>query len=306
MILVVGATGLLGGRIATRLARRDVAVRAMVRPGRDAGALERAGAEVVEGDLTRPETLPPVLAGVETVVSTANAIGRMLSGDRSTSIQACDVDGNAALVDAAERAGVGRFVFLSFDGLDDPALRKAPYPAAKRSTEQRLARTSMRTVVVRPDAFQEVWLEKETGLDAARGKALVYGHGRSRRTYVAADDVAEACVRLALHDDPPADLAFGGPDPMTRLEVVDLLEGLLGHRVRRRHVPRAAMVAGSALLRSARPELASVMALALYFDRNDATADAEPLRELGITPHSAVDYLGEVAARVSRVGSLGA
>jgi uncharacterized protein YbjT (DUF2867 family) len=299
MYLVVGATGALGGRVANRLARRDLPVRALVRPDHDAAALRAAGVEVAHGDLMKPETLPAALAGVDSVLTTANAIGRLLAGDRSTSIAGVDRDGNAALVTAAERAGVTRFLFVSIPGLDDAALVRAPFPAAKLATEQRLAASAMRTVVVQPDAFQEVWLEPQTGLDPARGRALVYGHGRSMRTYVSTDDAAEACVRLALHDDPPAVVTFGGPDRLTRMQVVELVETGLGRSLRRRHVPRSALVAGSRLLRSVKPELASVMALALYFDRHDATCTAEPLRELGITPRTAADYLGDVVARAS-------
>jgi hypothetical protein len=59
------------------------------------------------------------------------------------------------------------------------------------------------------------------------------------------------------------------------------------------------MVAGSRALRPVKPEIASVLALALYFDRHDATCTAEPLRELGITPRTAADYLAEVVARAS-------
>ncbi len=76
-------------------------MRALVRPTSNAAALEALGIAVVRADLTDPPSLVPALDGVDTVVTTANAIGRLLAGDRSVSIDAVDRDGNAVLVHAA-------------------------------------------------------------------------------------------------------------------------------------------------------------------------------------------------------------
>jgi uncharacterized protein YbjT (DUF2867 family) len=61
MYLLVGATGLLGGRIADRLVADNLPVRALVRPRSDASALERQGIEIVRGDLREPATLDVAL-----------------------------------------------------------------------------------------------------------------------------------------------------------------------------------------------------------------------------------------------------
>ena len=105
MILVCGATGHLGGRIVQRLVEDGREVRALVRPATDATTLENLGVEIVRGDLRDPASLDAPLAGVDTVVTTANAIGRLLAGPTDLSITAVDRDGNANLVRAAERAG---------------------------------------------------------------------------------------------------------------------------------------------------------------------------------------------------------
>jgi NADH dehydrogenase len=109
MILLCGGTGELGGRIARLLHERGRAFRVLVRPQTDGSGLAALG-EVVQGDLRSSESLLPALDGVVTVVTTANAIGRKLAGQKDLSIDQVDHEGNANLVAAAETSGVSRFV----------------------------------------------------------------------------------------------------------------------------------------------------------------------------------------------------
>jgi uncharacterized protein YbjT (DUF2867 family) len=67
VILVLGATGMFGGRIARGLVDADQPVRALVRNPDRAADLSAAGADVAVADFDRPETLPPALEGVERV-----------------------------------------------------------------------------------------------------------------------------------------------------------------------------------------------------------------------------------------------
>jgi NADH dehydrogenase len=298
-LLVCGATGDLGGRIAVRLAEQGTAFRALVRPGSDTADLRARGAELSVGDLTDPPSLERALAGVRTVVTTANAIGRRLAGAKDVSIDQVDRDGNAALIRAAEAAGVDRFVFVSALGTTDAVLGLVPLFAAKRSTERLLEASPLRSVIVRPAAFQEVWLGPGTGIRPERRRAVIYGRGRTPVPYVAEDDVAEACVRLATMEDPPESLDFGGPQALTRHEVVDAFERAVGATFRRIVVPRRVLALGARALRRRRPELASVLGIALSMDEG-AQPDAEPLRTLGIEPRPASDYIAARAREATR------
>ena len=114
-ILVVGATGLVGGQVAQKLRRQGESVRALVRGG-DAHPkvqpLRAAGMEIVDGDLTVPETLALACRGIATVVTTATS---MPTG-ANDGLRRVDLDGTLALIEAAERAGVKRFVYTSYSG----------------------------------------------------------------------------------------------------------------------------------------------------------------------------------------------
>lgn len=291
MILVVGATGELGGRIARRLVGAGERVMALVRPASDATALVGSDIEVVRGDLRDAESLLPAVTGVDTVVTTANAIGRMMKGASDLTIAAVDGTGNRNLIRAAEQAGVRRFVFVSAAGMGREMARLAPLMAAKWEAEKALRSTSMRSVLVRPDMFQERWLSPAAGIDARSGRALIYGRGRTPQRYVATDDVAALCAHLAVVPEPPDVVEFGGPEALTRREVVAAFEAATGRSFRIRRVPRVVLSAGRRALVHLRPGTASVLGLALFFDGHAATWDDKPLRDAGIVPRTVGAYI---------------
>ena len=295
MIVVCGATGDLGGQVTRLLVGRGVAVRALVRPGTDTSDLEQAGVQVVRGDLREPGSLPAALAGADTVVSTANAIGRILAGPTDLTIAAVDGEGTQSLIRAAQQAGVARFVFVSMAGMGPEVARMAPLASAKWAAEQALQASPMRSVIVRPDMFQEVWLAPTTGIDPIAGKALIYGRGESPQRYVARDDVAALCAHVARAEDAPGILEFGGPEALTRMDVVHAFEAALGRPLAVRHVPRPVLSLGHRALSRLKPEIASLMGMALYSDTHPATWDDTPLRAAGIEPRSTLARITELA-----------
>jgi len=223
-VLVAGATGALGRRICTELRRRNGAVRALVRDatGRTASDLAAEGIEIATGDLEDPGSLPAALEGIGTVVSTATAFPR---DERPDAIERVDAAGNTALVAAAERAGVERFVFVSFR----PIAIDFPLQRAKRAVEERLARSSLDYVSLRPGKFMDIWFSPLCGFDAAGGRATIFGRGVSAVTWIAAADVAVIAARAALGAGPSRDtLELGGPQALSQREAVAVFEDELG------------------------------------------------------------------------------
>lgn len=297
-ILLCGGTGDVGSRIAALLAGSGAELRALVRPTASDAGLRDLGFQIVKGDLRDADSLNPAVAGVHTIVSTASSIARTLDGESGLKIRDVDVDGYASLIAAAERAGVERFVFLSA-AVPSIAAKLAPYVAAKFATEERLRRSKLRPVMVRPDMFQEVWLSPTTQFDWPKGKLTIFGRGDTKARYVSADDVAALTVHLALAEDPPEVVEFGGPEALTRNEAADLFERESGCRMHKRHVPRAALRVGAAVLRRPKPTLASVMGMALAADLVAAAWDDAPLLAAGIQPRSATEFVRAVVQRPS-------
>jgi len=293
MLLVVGGTGDLGGRIVRLLREREEPVRALLRPGSDDTALTRLGVEVVRGDLTEPAGLVHACAGVDTVVATATMIDRRLAGARRPTIREVDQDGMAALVDASEKAGVSRFVYVSYSGVD--AGLGTPLERAKVATERRLAASTMRSVVVRPDAFQEVHLAPLGRFDMQHGKVAVFGKGDAPRRYVAIDDVAALVVAVAVEPDPPALVEFGGPEALSRNQAIELAEAATGRPMKRQHMPRAAARIGMRVLARPNDALASVFGAGLLQDLVGSRCDDTALRQRGIAARPASEFIREQA-----------
>ena len=291
MILVAGATGLLGGQITHQLLERGKPVRLLVRSGSTYDGLVNAGAEAVLGDLKDRDSVRAACQGVDTVITTANAIGR--SG--ADNLESVDHQGNRNLVDAAAAEGVGRFVFVSAFGAapDHPM----PLLQAKGQTELRLRQSGMTWTVLQPNFYMDIWIPAVVGGPALAGQPVtLVGDGKRRHSMVAVRDVASYAV-AALDRPEAADqtLYVGGPQPISWLDVVAAFEEELGREVPVRTIAQGEPIPGLPLFVS---ELAA--ALASY----DSPMDVSELtRTYGVAPTTVADFVhGFVGASRPRVG----
>jgi uncharacterized protein YbjT (DUF2867 family) len=231
------------------------------------------------------------------VVASATAIARVLAGARHPSIREVDEIGMSWLVEAAEAAGVEKFVYLSYAGAD--AALGMPLEKAKAAIEGRLARSPMRRVVVRPDAFQEIHLAPIGRFDVQAGRAAVFGTGDTPRRWVATEDVAALVAAVTLEVDPPDIVTFGGPEAISRNEAITIAEQATGRQFKVQRMPRAAARLGMRLLDRPSPALASVFGTGLMQDLLEVTWDDSPLLERGISPRPASAWLEEQARATS-------
>ncbi|MFQ4149583.1 NAD(P)H-binding protein [Arthrobacter sp. LAPM80] len=297
MILVVGATGNLGGRVAKLLRSEGQEVRCLVRQSSDDTGLRELGTEVVRGDLTVPASLKAACQGVDTVIATATAIGRRIARISHETIRAVDEQGMSCLVDAAEAAHVRRFVYMSFPGAD--AAIGTPLERAKLAIERQLVGSAMRTVIVRSDGFQEVILAPMARFDMAAGKAAVIGKGDTKRRYVATEDIASLLAAVATEPDPPLLIEVGGPEPLTKNEAIAIAAELTHHQMKVQRMPRTIARLAIRLLDRRNDALASLFGVGLLEDLQEATWDDQPLRQRGIIPRPASDFLREQARELT-------
>ena len=235
MILVVGATGLLGARICERLRAEGWPVRALVRrtsnPGK-VNALRSLGCELATGDLKDPPQIQAACQGISALISTASSTLSRQAGD---SIESVDLQGQLALVNAARSSGVGRFVYVSFR--DNPSVQY-PLTRAKRSVERAIADLDFTSI--QASCFMEVWLSPMVGFDYIHGTARIYGTGLKPISWVSYRDVAEFCIAPILRSVAERSvLAVGGPEALTSLEVVKIFEEESGRRFEVETIPEA-------------------------------------------------------------------
>jgi len=238
MILVVGATGLLGGEICRRLTQRGNPVRALVRTTSNhdrVAQLEGLGAKLVRADLKDRASLDAPCRGASAVISTASSTMSRQEGD---SIESVDRQGQLNLIDAAAAAGVPHFILISFSSFAPDF----PLQSAKRAVEQRLRESGMIYTILQPTFFTEVWLSPALGLDTAHAKAQVYGAGQKPISWISLQDVARfAVAALKSPRAKNAVIELGGPEPLSPLEVVHLAEQVTRKRFDVQHVPEEAL-----------------------------------------------------------------
>jgi uncharacterized protein YbjT (DUF2867 family) len=296
MILVVGATGVLGGGVCRRLVARGHAVRALVRDSSDpekVEALRALGVEIAVGDLRDAGSLAGACAGVGTVFSGVTAVIPRRPDD---SIAAVDDAGQRALVDAARAAGARRFVYVSYSGQigDDCALGRA-----KRAVEAYLRGSGLVYTILRPSCYMETWLSPAVGFDIAGGAVRVYGSGDARLSWIAVDDVAELAA-LAV-DAPEAEnavLELGGPVALSPNEVIAIVEAA-GRELAVEYVPVEAIEAQKAA--ATNPTEESFAELMLGVAHGDPIPMEGVLETFPVQLTSVEEYVGRVLAERSAV-----
>ena len=107
--VVTGAGGFLGSVLVRELVARGRSVRAIIRS--NAKALEELDIEIVAADIRDSSSIDRALAGAESVFHLASVIS--LSGDRSGSVTATNIDGARNVAEAALKNGVKRFIHCS-------------------------------------------------------------------------------------------------------------------------------------------------------------------------------------------------
>jgi NADH dehydrogenase len=199
MLLLTGATGLVGSALLRRLLAEGVSVRCLVRDPRRLGD-QRVRVQIALGDLADPPSFRNALRGVDTVVHLAASIRDQLRG----SIEELDGIATWRMVQAAQRAGAQHFVFCS--ALGASTHHRTRFFRAKALAEQAVREADLRASILRPSivyAPGDPWLTLLERLSLLPAMP-VSGSGRAAYQPIWAEDVAD-CVMAVLRGPGRAD-----------------------------------------------------------------------------------------------------
>jgi nucleoside-diphosphate-sugar epimerase len=210
IVLVTGATGLLGSHVVDLLLERGERVRALARPGEDVTRLLAQGVEVVWGDMGDRASLAAAVASVARVLHCAARTGPW---GPEVEYAAANVRGLTDLIEESLKAGVRRIVHVSSitvhgndvrgAAVETAPLRVEPNPYSRTKVAgERLIETLVRergapVVIVRPGWIYGPRDRASFARFAAmieRGKMVMIGGGDNVVPLIYARDVAHGVL----------------------------------------------------------------------------------------------------------------
>jgi uncharacterized protein YbjT (DUF2867 family) len=297
MLLLTGATGQVGSALLDRLLAQGTPVRCLVRDPRRLGP-RRVRVQIALGDLADPPSFRNAMRGVDTVVHLAASI----RDQRRGSIEELNGIATWRMVQAAERAGVERFLFCS--ALGASTHHRVRFFRAKALAEQAVRAAQLRAVVLSPSI---VYAPGDRWLTLLERLALlpvmpISGSGRALYEPIWVQDAAD-CVLGALQgswDGSPQSFELVGPQTLSHTDIVRLVLRSLNRRRPLVHVPTPVVSRTLRLLESAAGarafatwDEAELMEVPMTSARG--TTDAE---RLGVSPRA----MGAILAPVPPAG----
>ncbi|MEC3616845.1 SDR family oxidoreductase [Bacillus stercoris] len=196
-VFLIGANGQIGQRLVSLFRDHpDHSIRAMVRKEEQKASLEAAGAEAVLANLEgSPEEIAAAAKGCDAIIFTAGS-GGSTGYDKTLLV---DLDGAAKAIEAADIAGIKRFIMVSALQAHNrenwnEALK--PYYVAKHYADKILEASGLTYTIIRPGGLRN---EPGTGTVSA-AKDL-------ERGYISRDDVAKTVI-ASLDENNTENLAF--------------------------------------------------------------------------------------------------
>jgi NADH dehydrogenase len=244
MILVTGGTGLVGSAVVAELLNRGEAVAVL---GRSEEKIKERWGDRVEAraaDVSRPETLPAAMTGIDTVINAVQFPTSPIEIPRKGwTFEAIDYKGTVNQVDAAKAAGVKRFVYVSGVGAA-PGAEKHWF-RFKWMAEQHLQQSGLEYVIVRPTWVYgpgDRSLNRLIGFSKFLPFVPMFGGGKQGMQPVFIDDVGRVVADAATKPE-AANQVFelGGPQVMSMNEVLQTALDVMG---RKRFILHQPVIAG--------------------------------------------------------------
>ncbi len=229
-LLIIGGTGTLGRQIVLQALTKGYQVRCVVRNFRKANFLREWGAELVYGDLTRPETIPPCLKGITAVIDASTSRANELD-----SLKKVDWEGKLCLIEAAKVANIQRFIFFSAQNVEE--FNNIPLMKVKNGIEIKLKKSGMPYTIFRLTGFYQGLIE-QYAIPILENLPIWVTNENAYISYMDTQDIAKFCLR-ALQIPQTTDQTFflSGSRGWVSSEIISLCEQLAGQQAKVQRIP---------------------------------------------------------------------
>jgi uncharacterized protein YbjT (DUF2867 family) len=229
-LLIIGGTGTLGRQIVLQALTKGYQVRCMVRNFRKANFLKEWGVELVYGDLTRPETIPPSLKGITAVIDASTSRPNELE-----SLKKVDWDGKLSLIEAAKAAKIQRFIFFSAQNVEQ--FESIPLMKLKYGIEKKLQESQLPYTIFRLTGFYQGLIE-QYAIPILENLPIWVTNETTYIAYMDTQDIAKFCIRaFQIPQTQNQTFVLSGLKGWVSSEIITLCEQLAGQTARVQRVP---------------------------------------------------------------------
>lgn len=229
-LLIIGGTGTLGRQMVLQALMKGYPVRCMVRNFRKANFLKEWGVELVYGDLTKPETLPPCFKGITAVIDASTS-----RANEPESLKNVDWDGKIALIEAAKAANIQRFIFFSAQNVEQ--FENIPLMKLKYGIEKKLEASNVPYTIFRLTGFYQGLIE-QYAIPILENLPIWVTNENTYIAYMDTQDIAKFCIRaLQIPQTMNQTFFLSGLKGWVSSEIITLCEQLAGQTASVRSVP---------------------------------------------------------------------
>lgn len=225
-VLLAGATGYLGRYITQELLSRNLETKIIVRDKHKV-KFDAPNLEIIEAEVTKPETLDNLFNGVDVVIST---VGITRQKDGLTYMDV-DYQVNKNLIDEAKKSGVQKFIYISV--LNGEKLRQLKICEAKEKLGDYLKSSGLDYSIIRPNGF---FSDMGDFLKMAKGgKVYLFGDGKLKLNPIHGEDLAKVVVDTINQD--AKEINIGGPDMLSQNDIAELALKAYSKPIKIIHLP---------------------------------------------------------------------
>jgi uncharacterized protein YbjT (DUF2867 family) len=233
-LLIIGGTGTLGRQIVLQALTKGYPVRCMVRNFRKANFLKEWGVELVYGDLTRPETIPPCLKGITAIIDASTSRANELD-----SLKKVDWDGKLSLLESAKAAKIKKFIFFSTQNVEQ--FDNIPLMKLKYGIETKLKESGIPYTIFRLTGFYQGLIE-QYAIPILENLPIWVTNENTNIAYMDTQDIARFCLRsLQIPQTTNQTFFLSGLKGWVSSEIINLCEQLAGQKAKVQKVPLFAL-----------------------------------------------------------------
>ena len=240
-ILVIGASGFVGGYLTRQLLVEGFSVRCLVRNPEKVKELAALGCEIVKGDLSDTSSVESALNSVDAVYISIHTLARQQKETAGLGFMDIEMNGLKNIVAGCRAQGVHRLIYITSLGIS--ALSEGAWTSGRWATQQYLLNSGLDVTVIQPGMIVGLGGQGFNMVlsNAQKRTAFVLGDGGNKFRCIAIDDLVYNLIGV-MNDARAYGQCYevGSDDVLTGDELIDVASEVAGHaHPKKIHIPLA-------------------------------------------------------------------